>query len=60
FAFEGEAEAMNAALDRARAAGALVLEVSQESKDLEAVLAEAVGSEGAGGPPAGGAGGGGA
>jgi hypothetical protein len=47
---------MNAALDRARAAGALVLEVFQESKDLEAVLAEAVGSEGAGGLPAGGGG----
>ncbi len=45
WAFEGEPEAMNAALDRARAAGALVLEVSQESKDLEAVLAEAVGGE---------------
>ncbi|HEU4385517.1 MAG TPA: ABC transporter ATP-binding protein [Anaeromyxobacteraceae bacterium] len=45
FAFEGEAEAMNAALDRARGAGALVLEVAQDSKDLEAVLAEAVGNE---------------
>ncbi|HZY04860.1 MAG TPA: ABC transporter ATP-binding protein [Anaeromyxobacteraceae bacterium] len=45
WAFEGEALAMNAALDRARAAGALVLEVAQESKDLEAVLAEAVGAE---------------
>ena len=45
WAFEGEPEAMNAALDRARAAGALLLEVSQESKDLEAVLAEAVGGE---------------
>ncbi len=55
-AFEGEAEAMNAALDRARAAGALVLEVFQESKDLEAVLAEAVGSEGASSPAASGAG----
>ncbi len=59
FAFEGEAEAMNAALDRARAAGALVIEVIQESKDLEAVLAEAVGSERAGGPAAGAAAGGG-
>ncbi len=61
FAFEGEAQAMNAALDRARAAGALVLEVIRESKDLEAVLAEAVGDGGAGGGPgraAGGAGGG--
>ena len=54
FAFEGEAEAMNAALDRARAAGALVLEVWRESKDLEAVLAEAVGGEP---PPAAAAGG---
>ncbi len=48
FCFEGQVEAMNAALDRARGAGVLVLEVAQESKDLEAVLAEAVGGEPAG------------
>jgi ABC-2 type transport system ATP-binding protein len=48
FAFEGQAEAMNVALDRARGAGGLVLEVIQESRDLEAVLAEAVGGESAG------------
>ena len=52
FAFEGEAEEMNAALDRVRAAGALVLEVAREAKDLEAVLAEAVGGAAAEGGPA--------
>ncbi len=36
------AESLNAALDRARAAGALLTELSQEGKDLEAVLAEAM------------------
>jgi len=34
--------ALNAALDRARAAGALLVELSQEGKDLEMVLAEAM------------------
>ncbi len=43
FAFEGEAAALNAALDRVRAAGALVTELARESKDLEQVLADAVG-----------------
>jgi ABC-2 type transport system ATP-binding protein len=37
-----DAAALNAALDRARAAGALVAELSPEGTDLEAVLAEAV------------------
>jgi ABC-2 type transport system ATP-binding protein len=44
FAFEGEAPALNAALDRARAAGALLVELAQEGEDLEQVLAEAVGA----------------
>ncbi len=44
--FDGEAPALNAALDRARAAGALVLELARESRDLEDVLRDAVG-----GPP---------
>jgi ABC-2 type transport system ATP-binding protein len=35
-------EALNAALDRARAAGALLVELSREGKDLEAVLVEAM------------------
>jgi ABC-2 type transport system ATP-binding protein len=35
-------EALNAAIDRARAAGALLVEVAREGKDLEAVLAEAM------------------
>jgi ABC-2 type transport system ATP-binding protein len=35
-------EVLNAALDRARGAGALLLELSREGKDLEAVLAEAM------------------
>ncbi len=35
-------EALNAALDRARAAGALLVELSREGKDLEAVLSEAM------------------
>ncbi len=43
FAFEGEAAALNAALDAARRHGALVLELARESRDLEQVLAEAVG-----------------
>ncbi|HET8540873.1 MAG TPA: ABC transporter ATP-binding protein [Anaeromyxobacter sp.] len=42
FAFEGEPGALNAALDRARAAGALVVELSRDAKDLEQVLADAV------------------
>jgi ABC-2 type transport system ATP-binding protein len=41
FAGEGP-EALNAALDRARAGGALLLELSPEAQDLEAVLAAAV------------------
>jgi ABC-2 type transport system ATP-binding protein len=45
WAFAGEPPALNAALDRARAAGALLLELSQEGKDLEAVLAEAMRGE---------------
>jgi ABC-2 type transport system ATP-binding protein len=35
-------EALNAALDRARAAGALLLELVREGKDLESVLVEAM------------------
>ena len=38
----GDATALNAALDAARAAGALVVEVAAEGQDLEAVLAAAV------------------
>jgi ABC-2 type transport system ATP-binding protein len=45
WAFAGEPPALNTALDRARAAGALLLELSQEGKDLEAVLAEAMRGE---------------
>jgi ABC-2 type transport system ATP-binding protein len=45
WAFAGEPPALNAALDRARAAGALLLELSQDGKDLEAVLAEAMRGE---------------
>jgi ABC-2 type transport system ATP-binding protein len=41
-------EALNAALDRARAAGALLLELGREGKDLEAVLVEAMGDDGPG------------
>jgi len=37
-----DAAALNAALDRARAAGALLAELAPEGTDLEAVLAEAV------------------
>jgi ABC-2 type transport system ATP-binding protein len=37
-------EALNAALDRARAAGALVLEVGRDQRELEQVLADAVGA----------------
>ncbi|HME90302.1 MAG TPA: ABC transporter ATP-binding protein [Myxococcaceae bacterium] len=41
--FQGaDAAALNAALDRARGCGALLLELSQEGSDLEHVLAEAV------------------
>jgi len=41
--FEGaDAGALNAALDRARACGALLLELSREGFDLERVLADAV------------------
>ncbi len=43
-AFEGEAGALNAAVDAARAAGALLVELAPESRDLEAVLVEAVGA----------------
>ncbi len=35
--------ALNATLDKARAAGALVIELAKDSRDLEAVLADAVG-----------------
>jgi ABC-2 type transport system ATP-binding protein len=42
--FSGEAEALNAALDRARAAGAILVELSPEAKDLEQVLSDAVGN----------------
>ena len=38
----GDVAALNAALDAARAAGALVIEVAAEGQDLEAVLAAAV------------------
>ena len=38
----GDAARLNAALDAARAAGALVVEVAREGQDLEAVLAAAV------------------
>ena len=44
FTFEGDGAALNAALDRARAAGALVTELARDAKDLEQVLADAVGS----------------
>jgi len=37
-----DAPALNAALDRARAAGALVVALERASKDLEEALAEAV------------------
>ncbi|HYD42460.1 MAG TPA: ABC transporter ATP-binding protein [Anaeromyxobacter sp.] len=37
--------ALNAALDRARAAGALLVELAREGKDLEAVLVEAMAPE---------------
>ncbi|BDG03762.1 ABC transporter ATP-binding protein [Anaeromyxobacter oryzae] len=40
--FAGEPEPLNAALDRARAAGALVVELQADGKDLEVVLAEAL------------------
>jgi ABC-2 type transport system ATP-binding protein len=38
----GGPEALNAALDRARASGALLVELAQDGKDLEVVLAEAL------------------
>ncbi len=41
--FAGEAGALNAALDVARAAGAILVELSPGAKDLEQVLADAVG-----------------
>ena len=37
-----DASALNARLDRARASGALLLELTREAQDLEAVLAEAM------------------
>ncbi len=40
--FRGDAAALNAALDAARSAGALVVEVAPEGQDLEAALAAAV------------------
>ena len=39
---DGDAARLNAALDAARAAGALVVEVAKDGQDLEAVLAAAV------------------
>lgn len=39
---DGDAAALNIALDRARASGALLLELYQEGSDLERVLAQAV------------------
>jgi len=39
----GDPAALNAALDAARRAGALIVEVGREGTDLEAVLAAAVG-----------------
>ncbi len=42
FAFDGDAAALNAALDRARAAGALATGLARDAKDLEQVLADAV------------------
>jgi ABC-2 type transport system ATP-binding protein len=44
FTFDGEPRALNAALDRARAAGALLVELSREAKDLEEVLRDAMGA----------------
>ena len=44
FTFDGEPPALNAALDRARAAGALLVELAREAKDLEAVLRDAIGA----------------
>jgi ABC-2 type transport system ATP-binding protein len=38
----GEPEALNALLDRSRAAGALLIELTREARDLEDVLAEAL------------------
>ena len=45
FTFEGESPALNAALDRARAAGALLVELAPEARDLEAVLKDAMGAQ---------------
>ncbi len=44
FTFAGDADALNAALDQARAGGAMLVELSPEAKDLEQVLADAVGN----------------
>jgi len=44
FTFEGEPAELNRALDGARAAGALVLELTRTAKDLEQVLAESIGA----------------
>jgi ABC-2 type transport system ATP-binding protein len=41
--FDGEPSALNEALERARRSGALLVELSRESKDLESVLQDAVG-----------------
>jgi ABC-2 type transport system ATP-binding protein len=43
FRFTGEAAALNQALDQARAAGAMLVELHREEKALEDVLAEAMG-----------------
>jgi ABC-2 type transport system ATP-binding protein len=42
--FAGDPAALNAALDEARRAGALVVGVAQETRDLEQVLADAAGA----------------
>ena len=42
--FDGEEVALNAALDRARGDGALLVKLVRESKDLEQVLADAIGA----------------
>lgn len=46
FVFEGEPEGLNRALDAARGAGALLVELTRNAKDLEQVLAETIGGAG--------------
>jgi ABC-2 type transport system ATP-binding protein len=43
WSFLGEADALNAALGEARSAGALLIELGRQEKDLEQVLAESIG-----------------